>query len=93
MFDAKTISQVIGRPTFESINASNLPKIETMTLLQIWADGSRQKLRDLAKTDDLIQLLKLQYRPALEQASQVRLHNMHLTVAECLQAADLPLTL
>jgi len=93
MFDAKTIGQVIGKEAFAAINASNLPKPETMTLLQIWTHSSRAKLRALAQTGDLLKVLKRQHRTALEGACELRIDNPHLTQTECLQVAGLPLTL
>ena len=93
MFDAKQIGEAIGKDNFQAINASNLPKLETMTLLHIWMQGSRAKLRDLAKSGELVPLLKRQYRQGLEQAAETRMNNAHLTQTECLQAAGLPLTL
>lgn len=93
MFDAKTIGQVIGKEAFVAINASNLPKNETMTLLQIWTQSSGTKLRALAQTGDLLKVLQRQHRAALEEACDLRIHNPHLTQTECLQSAGLPLTL
>jgi hypothetical protein len=93
MFDAKGISQAIGAPAFQAINASNLPKIVTMTLLQVWTQSSRAKLRELAESEDLLPVLEKQYRPGLEEANEARLNSPHLTPVECLQAAGLPLQL
>lgn len=93
MFDPQVISKAIGLAQFEAVNASSLPKAETMTLLHIWAQSSGKKLRDLAQADELLPVLKKQYRTALEEASAARLSQAHLTPTECLQAAGLPLTL
>lgn len=93
MFDAKTIGQVIGKEAFDAINASNLPKHETMTLLQIWTHSSKAKLRALAQSGDLMKVLKRQHRVALEEACELRINNPHLTQTECLQSAGLPLIL
>lgn len=93
VFDAKTISDVIGREAFETINASNLPKQETMTLLHVWAVGSAKKLRAMAEAGELVPVLKKQHRAALDEANETRLANSHLTVTECLQKAGLPLVL
>lgn len=93
MFDARTIGQVIGKEAFEQIHASNLAKIETMTLLHIWAQSSRKKLRDLAQSGQLVPVLKRQYGAGLEQACDLRINSPHLTQTECLQVAELPLTL
>jgi hypothetical protein len=92
MFDAAKISRVIGKEQFAAVNASDLPKIETMTLLQIWESGSPKKLRKLATSGELMPLLRA-YQDALELANEVRGHNSHLTVAECLQVAELPMKL
>ena len=93
MFDAKQIGTLIGKDNFQAINASNLPKLETMTLLHIWMQGSKSKLRILANNGELLPQLKRQYRQGLEQAAELRMNNAHLTQTECLQAAGLPLTL
>lgn len=93
MFDAKRIGQTIGAETFAAISASNLPKIETMTLLHVWTHSSRPKLRALANSGDLLTVLKREYRQGLEEASEARGQNSHLTPTECLQVAGLPLTL
>lgn len=66
MFDAGTLGQVIGKEAFEAINASNLPKIETMTLLQIWTQSSGATLRMFAQMADLLEVLKSLHRVALE---------------------------
>lgn len=93
MFDVQAIGKVIGPEAVAAINASNLPKSETMTLLQVWTHSSRAKLRDLARAGELLPVLKRDYRTGLEQANEVRLNNSHLTPTECLQSAGLPLTL
>lgn len=93
MFDATRISSAIGKEQYAAVNASDLPKIETMTLLQIWEAGSRAKLRKLAASGELMPLLTRKYRDALELANETRGQNGHLTVTECLQVAELPLTL
>ena len=93
MFDINRISQMIGHQAVEEIHASKLPKIETMTLLQIWTHSSPKKLKALAKSGELVAVLKRQYRPGLDQACDLRINSTHLTQTECLQSAGLPLTL
>lgn len=93
MFDAKTISRVIGPAALQEINGSNLPKIETMTLLQVWTSSSAKKLRAMSEAGELVKVLKREYRQGLGEANEIRLNNSHLTPVECLQSAGLPLTL
>ncbi len=93
MFDAKRIGQTIGAQAFAAINASNLPKNETMTLLHVWTHSSRPKLKALAESGKLLTVLKRQYRQGLEEANETRLQNTHLTMTECLQVAGLPLSM
>lgn len=91
--DATALIQAIGEESYSAIQSSNLPKLETMTLLQIWEAGSRPKLRALAQAGELLPLLKRRYRQALEVASETRGQNGYLTLTECLQVAELPLKL
>jgi hypothetical protein len=93
MFDAKTISDAIGREAFEAISASSLPKLMAMTLLHIWVSGSQAKLRTMAQVGELLPVLTRQHRAALDEANETRLQNGHLTLTECLQSAGLPLKL
>lgn len=94
MFDATTISSVIGKEQYDAVNRNPLlPKIETMMLLHIWAQGSRAKLRRLAQDGELMPLLTQRYLDALDLANETRGQNGHLTVTECLKVAELPLTL
>lgn len=93
MFDIQTIEKVIGKEAVAAIHAGNLPKIDTMTLLHIWAQSSPNNLKKLALSGELLPVLKKRYQPALEQACDIRIHNPHLTGTECLQMAGLPLTL
>ena len=90
--DTTAVRNLLGAETFAKVQGCDLPKIETMTLLQIWAAGSRNKLRTLAKRGELLPLLN-RNREALEVANEARGQNGHLTVTECLQVAELPLTL
>lgn len=91
--DATQVKSAVGAETYSAIQTSDLPKIETMTLLQIWEAGNRAKLKRLAQSGDLLAMLKGPYREALELANKTRGDNSHLTVTECLQVADLPLKL
>jgi hypothetical protein len=95
MFDADLIRRMIGEEAYKALHDRhhNLPMIETMTLLHIWAQSSRAKLRDLAQAGELVPMLKKQYRSALDEACEARMHYTHLTQTECLQTAGLPLTL
>jgi hypothetical protein len=93
MFDADKIFKTIGEDAYKAFHESNLPKIETMTLLQIWTQSSPKKLKALAQSGDLLPVLKKQYRLGLEIAQETRINNPHLTQTECLQVAGLPLTL
>ncbi|MEN1956548.1 hypothetical protein [Luteimonas changyuni] len=93
MFDAKRIGQAIGRQAFEQIQASSLPKNETMTLLQIWTESSQAKLKALAESGQLLPILSRQHRTALDEACELRVSSPHLTQTECLRSAGLPLVL
>ena len=110
--DATAVRTAIGEDAWQAIESSNLPKIETTTLLQIWESGDRAKLKRLAADGALLPLLKRRNRhgvrarqvrvhihdeigvgQALELANETRGQNAHLSVTECLQVAELPLTL
>jgi hypothetical protein len=88
-----TLLSALNRPTLDALNSSDLPKQEMLALLQIWASGSRKHLRALVKANELLPVLKRQYRKPLEEANRQRLSNPHLTITECLQVAGIPLTL
>ena len=93
MMDATEIRKALGAEAYSAIQASDLPKIEAMTLLQIWEAGSHAKLKKLVATGDLVPLLTGSLKESLELANETRGKNSHLTVTECLQVAELPLKL
>lgn len=91
--DLSRVQALLGPSLYQQVQASNLPKIETMTLLQVWEAGSRAKLHALVQDGTLLTRLKGQHRQALVAAQEARLSGQNLTPVECLQVAELPLTL
>lgn len=87
------VIRAIGPENFQTLNMSDLPMQDMWTLLEIWYAGSPKKFKQLVASGELVPLLTKTHRDALEFANETRLANLHLTPSECLQVAELPMTL
>lgn len=91
--DLSRVQALLRPDLYQHVQDSSLPKIATMTLLQVWEAGSGAKLSALVEDGTLLTRLKRQHRQTLVAAQEVRLSGQNLTPVECLQVVELPLTL
>lgn len=92
-----THSEVItalGKDQWNRLQKSGLPLLVTNELLSIWLEGWPIKFRRLVQTDSLLPML-LSLKLSLRQCNEYRgdPELMHVSLAEKMGMAGLPLTL